>query len=176
MKMQRLSIPDSFGGHVIGAAKLRRDEKLILAGDIGGTNARFDLYAVSNPVAAPIAKKLAGEHRFGKEYRNRDFPSVVEIIQLFIAESECCDKNKLPVMPAGSVDDIRPPWPSTAAIAVAGAVVNNRVNFTNMNCAPPPPPLPLSVAHSHQDTCSNKCGPTCVQVLIFKTLARCTPI
>ena len=56
-------------------------QQLIISGDIGGTNARFDLYAVPVPVAAPSDGRTRDTHQFGKVYRNRDYKTIEQIFR-----------------------------------------------------------------------------------------------
>lgn len=87
----------------------------ILAGDIGGTNARLVLYEAAVDLDFGSLETLK-EHRIisQRNYKNDDFLSFSDVLCAFLA------------IPGNSDAPI-----STCCFAVAGPVQNNRINFTN---------------------------------------------
>ncbi len=87
----------------------------LLAGDIGGTNARLVSYEVPDDFDFSDLS-LLGKHRivFQWNYKNEDFPSFSDVLLTFLAE---------PL-------NVGPPF-DACCFAVAGPVVNNQINFTN---------------------------------------------
>lgn len=86
----------------------------LLAGDIGGTNARLVLYeAAAGTVASPTDFT---SHRVVAQmyYKNNEFESFTEVLCAFTA---------LPEVAGTPID--------AACLATAGPVSNNRINFTN---------------------------------------------
>jgi glucokinase len=87
-------------------------QHVILSGDIGGTNSRFEVFSVS-PIHNQIkGKPTPGKLIFSKKYQNEKFGSFLEVIETFLSEAQCA-------------------LPSVACLAVAGPVSNNRAVFTN---------------------------------------------
>lgn len=87
----------------------------LLAGDIGGTNARLVSY--SAPLDADFGDvKSLHQHSIilHKNYKNADFLSFSDVLAEFLAE---------PANAGGPFD--------ACCFAVAGPVVNNQINFTN---------------------------------------------
>ena len=87
---------------------------LVLAGDIGGTNSRFDLYEVDIIAANHLVKgsKPPGSLILSNKYKNTQFDNFDAIVDAFLKEAG-----------RGS--------PRVACLAVAGPTQNNRVEFTN---------------------------------------------
>ncbi len=83
---------------------------LLLVGDIGGTNTRLRLIEAPTTVKSFKAIKTIKE----KKYPSTDFPDLVPIVQQFLA----------------TVEDAKP---KGACLAIAGPVVNNTSNLTNLN-------------------------------------------
>jgi len=84
-----------------------------LAGDIGGTNTRLLLFESTRDELRPN-RECPGRLIASKQYVNREHPSLMEVVRLFLGEF-------------GGLD----PPPRTACLAVAGPVNQNRVVFTN---------------------------------------------
>lgn len=87
-------------------------KKIILAGDIGGTNTRLLLANINNqnakqPKLVEISKA---------KYKNKDFPKFEDIIKDFINQN-----NSIPI------DNIQ-----AACFAVAGPIINQKVKLTNL--------------------------------------------
>lgn len=87
----------------------------ILAGDIGGTNARLVLYEADTSLNFDDYKSLK-QHRIitQRNYKNNDFLSFSDVLCAFLA------------LPGNADAPIQ-----TCCFAVAGPVQNNRINFTN---------------------------------------------
>lgn len=83
---------------------------LLLVGDIGGTNTRLRLVEVTMTVKSFKAIKTIRE----KKYLSADFPDLVPIVQEFLAS-------------------IEETTPKAACFAIAGPVVNNTSNLTNLS-------------------------------------------
>eukprot|EP00935_MAST-01C_sp_MAST-1C-sp1_P002685 g2685.t1 len=93
-------------------ASSMQSSHVILAGDIGGTNSRFEVFAVS-PIQNQIkGKPTPGSLLFSKKYQNEKFGSFLEVIEKFLEEAGCA-------------------LPAVACLAVAGPVSDNRAVFTN---------------------------------------------
>lgn len=86
----------------------------LLAGDIGGTNARLVLYEA--PPGSVSAATDFTRHRVVAQmyYKNNEFQSFTEVLCAFTA---------LPEVAAARID--------AACLATAGPVADNRINFTN---------------------------------------------
>lgn len=87
-------------------------KKIILAGDIGGTNTRLLLAQINNhntkkPKLIEISKA---------KYKNKDFPKFEDIINEFINQN-----NAIPI------DSIK-----ASCFAVAGPIINQKVKLTNL--------------------------------------------
>jgi len=89
----------------------------ILSGDIGGTNARLDLYQINSKAATPLVNgvRTPGRLVYTQTYQNSDFKTFADAVHVFLKEAGLSDKNP----------------PITACIAVAGPVNNNSVLLTN---------------------------------------------
>jgi glucokinase len=83
---------------------------LLLVGDIGGTNTRLRLIEVATTVKSFKAIKTIRE----KKYPSTEFPDLVPIVQQFLTTVE-------------------ETTPKAACFAIAGPVVNNTSNLTNLN-------------------------------------------
>lgn len=114
---------------------------LLLAGDVGGTNARLVLYAVPPPplsqAASPspdLSHEATSSHVsiLHRTYKSADYPSFSSVISAFLLEASTTLPTLLQLMP-------RPPGErplplgglAAAAFAVAGPVEGGRINFTN---------------------------------------------
>lgn len=86
----------------------------LLAGDIGGTNARLVLYEAP-PGSVDVATDFV-RHRVVAQmyYKNNEFQSFTEVL---------CAFTSLPEVAAARID--------AACLATAGPVADNRINFTN---------------------------------------------
>lgn len=122
-------------------ARLPLFSTLLLAGDVGGTNARLVLYAVpppSSPQTAPSSPDPSHEATSShvsilhRTYKSADYPSFSSVISAFLLEASTALPTLLQLMP-------RPPGEhplplgglAAAAFAVAGPVEGGRINFTN---------------------------------------------
>jgi glucokinase len=85
---------------------MRESRGAFLAGDIGGTNARFLLAASTPPESSPPVER---------DLPVRDFPTFVDALRAFLA-----------AVPSGTRDAI-----DAACLAVAGPIEGNRVKLTN---------------------------------------------
>lgn len=83
---------------------------LVLVGDIGGTNTRLRLIEVATTVKSFKAIKTIRE----KKYPSTEFPDLVPIVQQFLTTLE-------------------ETTPKAACFAIAGPVVNNTSNLTNLS-------------------------------------------
>ena len=94
-----------------GAAAAPTNCHYMLGGDIGGTNSRFQLFAVPKGSASLANLKAGqaapGELVFEKKYENLDYETFPDVVKQFISDS----KAEAPV---------------TACLAVAGPVVSPR--------------------------------------------------
>ncbi|GAB0493273.1 hypothetical protein MMPV_004549 [Pyropia vietnamensis] len=112
---------------------------LLLAGDVGGTNARLVLYAVPPPSASAVAASDPSHEATSshvsilhRTYKSADYPSFSSVISAFLLEASTTLPSLLQLVP-------RPPGErplplgglSAAAFAVAGPVEGGRINFTN---------------------------------------------
>jgi len=79
--------------------------RMLLAGDIGGTNTRLGLFAAASPRPSPVEVRT---------YETGDFPTLESMLAAFLAE-------------AGAA----PASISGAAFGVAGPVVHGRAALTN---------------------------------------------
>src|SRR5579884_404149 len=86
-----------------GRTPLEERSAVILAGDIGGTNARLALFDRSGDDL---------HMRVQQDYHTKDYPSLEEVIRVFL------QKN------GGAVE--------AASFGVAGPVLNNKVTATNL--------------------------------------------
>ncbi|PXF40717.1 Glucokinase [Gracilariopsis chorda] len=88
----------------------------LLAGDIGGTNARLVLYEAPDSQAELANYKSITSHRVisQKYYKNNDFQSFTEVLCTFLS------------IPSHAELKIH-----SCCFAVAGPVADNRINFTN---------------------------------------------
>ncbi len=87
----------------------------ILAGDIGGTNARLVLYETDATSDFKDVKAFKNHHIVAqRNFKNDDFKSFSDVLLAFLAINGVSDK---PI--------------NTCCFAVAGPVINNRINFTN---------------------------------------------
>lgn len=88
----------------------------LLAGDIGGTNARLVLYDAPDDREALSDAKNILTHKVvsQKYYKNNDFQSFTEVLCSFIS---------LPGIQGTKIH--------TCCLAIAGPVADNRINFTN---------------------------------------------
>lgn len=91
----------------------------IIAGDIGGTNARFTLFEVSNE---NISRRRASEvdptldhARLYQAYRNDDYRFFADVLGAFLTDAREAGYAEI----------------TAACFAVAGPVRDNRINFTN---------------------------------------------
>jgi glucokinase len=96
---------------------------IVLAGDIGGTNARLALYEVG-PVDARAGGRPALEQVFEKTVPSKSSPSLDEIADAFLraAEGET----------SGKVARGSGPWIDGACFGIAGPIDNNRCHATNL--------------------------------------------
>lgn len=93
-------------------------EKLILSGDVGGTNTRFQLYQIhaSDPLLkkdVPMGSNAPGLLVHKETFRNADFSTFKEILEKFLANSGIEGR------------------PEAACLACAGPIFNNTVTLTN---------------------------------------------
>jgi len=104
---------------------------IILAGDVGGTNTRLNLYELNDALFASESQKkcssVPGELIYSKKYMNQDYETFLCILQDFLISS---NSNSL-----GNRNKIRPSL-HVGCIAVAGPVDNNVVELTNRNWPP----------------------------------------
>lgn len=121
-------------------ARLPLFSTLLLAGDVGGTNARLVLYAVPPPLPSAATASSDPSHEaisshvsiLHRTYKSADFPSFSSVISEFLLEASSTLPSLLQLMP-------RPPGErplplgglAAAAFAVAGPVEGERINFTN---------------------------------------------
>ncbi len=77
---------------------------MILAGDIGGTKSLLALYEAAGDVLRPVSEQM---------YRNADFPSLAAVLERFLAS-------------AGRAR------PRAACFAIAGPVIDGRVQMSNL--------------------------------------------
>ena len=102
--------------------RLGRGQKWALAADVGGTNTRLMLYAV-DPAAPIVERRTApGALVCEQKFRNIEFGSLLEIIELFLSELE-----------DGSAASPSHPVPAAACLAVAGVVFANSARLTNLD-------------------------------------------
>ena len=102
--------------------RLGRGQKWALAADVGGTNTRLMLYAV-DPTAPIVERRPApGALVCEQKFRNIEFSSLLEIIELFLSELE-----------DGSAASPSHPVPAAACLAVAGVVFANSARLTNLD-------------------------------------------
>lgn len=95
------------------------ESKIIVSADIGGTNSRFRLTEVSNIdefLSVPLADiaRYNGNQLHSNWYKNRNYNSFNEVLATFMEESKFTSK------------------PDIACFAVAGTVIDNSVQFTNL--------------------------------------------
>ena len=101
---------------------MKNDVQLMLCGDVGGTNSRFQLFGVdvssaTFSTALPSGCTAPGTLLHSQQYQNVDFSTFVDVVIAFLAE-------------AG-----QPVAPRVACIAVAGPVKGNAVHLTNRDWA-----------------------------------------
>ena len=85
-------------------------EKIILSGDVGGTNTRLMLASINTS-----SKKQALKEICKKKYKNKVFIKFEDIISDFIKESDT------------HIDNI-----DAACLAIAGPIINQKVKLTNL--------------------------------------------
>ncbi|GFR39807.1 hypothetical protein Agub_g297 [Astrephomene gubernaculifera] len=93
---------------VLVQARSKASEAVVLVGDIGGTNARLSAWRAD--LASPSASEL-----FAKTYPTADYDAFDHVVEEFLSEPS-----------------VRSSPPQAAALAIAGAVSNNRCNMTNV--------------------------------------------
>lgn len=99
--------------------ELDKEQKLVMAGDCGGTNTRLMLYAV-DPSQPILDKKPApGKLIMEVKYPNVLFKSLDKIIERFLKDECKCGTEH--------------PLPSVCVLAVAGVVADNTVRYTNLD-------------------------------------------
>lgn len=88
----------------------------LLAGDVGGTNARLVLYEAPSDATSLRDEKTMPSHKVLAQmyYKNNDFQSFTEVL---------CSFTSLPAVRDGKID--------CCCLAVAGPVSDNHINFTN---------------------------------------------
>jgi len=96
-----------------------KKQKLVMAGDCGGTNTRLMLYAVDP--SQPVLEKQPPPGKLIKEvkYPNVLFKGLDKIIDRFL-QDECKCGTELPL-------------PTVCVLAVAGVVADNTVRYTNLD-------------------------------------------
>lgn len=129
--------PATSGGG--GDSRLPVFSTLLLAGDVGGTNARLVLYAVPPPsssrAASPDPSHEATSSHVSilhRTYKSADYPSFSSVISAFLLEASTTLPTVLQLLPRPAGER---PLPlgglAAAAFAVAGPVEGGRINFTN---------------------------------------------
>jgi len=97
----------------------------MLAGDIGGTNARLTIYAIS---PEDLNEGHVSKEVYGKKYKVRDFSSLAAVLDQFLRDAE--RDRAISLKEYLQIKSRR--YPTTACFAVAGPVANNQVKFTNV--------------------------------------------
>jgi len=98
----------------------------MLAGDIGGTNARLAIYAAST---ANLSAGHVSTEVYTRKYKVRNFNSLAAVLAQFLKDAEkdrAISLNEYLQIKSRS-------YPTTACFAVAGPVANNEVDFTNID-------------------------------------------
>jgi len=101
------------------------EKYFMLAGDVGGTNARLAIYSVTpdNLTAGCVSSEV-----YGRKYKVRHFGSLAAVIGQFLKDAE--KDQAISLREYLQIKSRR--YPTTACIAVAGHVTNNQVKFTNV--------------------------------------------
>ncbi|CAH0476997.1 unnamed protein product [Peronospora belbahrii] len=89
---------------------------LILSGDCGGTNTRLSLWNIPKSAIWLKGNVIPGESIFAKKYLNEEYSSFDEVCRLFMNEA------------TQLIDDV----PEACVLACAGPILNNTVDFTNV--------------------------------------------
>ncbi|NJO10695.1 MAG: glucokinase [Leptolyngbyaceae cyanobacterium SL_1_1] len=91
----------------------------LLAGDIGGTKTMLRLVATDTAWAAnPKSSKQAVSSLYENRYASSDFPDLVPMVNQFLQEAAAATDSQ--------------PAPAAACFAIAGPVVNNTSDLTNL--------------------------------------------
>lgn len=88
---------------------------LIISGDCGGTNTRLSLWLIPKGSVAFKGSVAPGEITFAKKYHNENYSCFSEVCHLFMKEAKL--RERLPV---------------ACVLACAGPILNNTVEFTNI--------------------------------------------
>eukprot|EP00899_Mesostigma_viride_P017358 jgi/Mesvir1/25623/Mv01847-RA.1 len=96
---------------------------LILSGDVGGTNSRFQLWEVEPGATAKLGVTAPGREVFKREYQNENFARFEDVVVAFLRDAQ--KEIGLPGITSAEGG------PQVACFAVAGPVDANRVAFTN---------------------------------------------
>ncbi|KAG3129394.1 hypothetical protein PC128_g26870, partial [Phytophthora cactorum] len=91
------------------------DYSLIISGDCGGTNTRLSLWKIPNGATQLKGNIAPGDAIFAKKYLNEDHSSFNEVCHLFMNEAKLTDQV-----------------PEACVLACAGPILNNTVDFTNV--------------------------------------------
>ncbi|KUF92011.1 Serine/threonine-protein phosphatase [Phytophthora nicotianae] len=91
------------------------DYSLIISGDCGGTNTRLSLWKIPNGATQLKGNIAPGDAIFAKKYLNEDHASFNEVCHLFMNEAKLTDHV-----------------PEACVLACAGPILNNTVDFTNV--------------------------------------------
>eukprot|EP00746_Dinoflagellata_sp_MGD_P123498 gnl/MRDRNA2_/MRDRNA2_58139_c0_seq1.p1 gnl/MRDRNA2_/MRDRNA2_58139_c0~~gnl/MRDRNA2_/MRDRNA2_58139_c0_seq1.p1 ORF type:complete len:528 (-),score=103.79 gnl/MRDRNA2_/MRDRNA2_58139_c0_seq1:110-1693(-) len=95
--------------------------KVVLAGDIGGTNSRFKLYRVMISEEIKERQRAPGECIYENEYRNERYSSLLLVMKQFFLDAS---KNAV----GGGFRT-----PTAAVLGVAGVVTANQARLTNID-------------------------------------------
>ncbi|KAL3660389.1 hypothetical protein V7S43_014542 [Phytophthora oleae] len=88
---------------------------LIISGDCGGTNTRLSLWKIPNGATQLKGNIAPGDAIFAKKYLNEEHSSFNEVCHLFMNEAKLTDQV-----------------PEACVLACAGPILNNTVDFTNV--------------------------------------------
>eukprot|EP00670_Eutreptiella_braarudii_P028854 CAMPEP_0174371432 /NCGR_PEP_ID=MMETSP0811_2-20130205/99748_1 /TAXON_ID=73025 ORGANISM="Eutreptiella gymnastica-like, Strain CCMP1594" /NCGR_SAMPLE_ID=MMETSP0811_2 /ASSEMBLY_ACC=CAM_ASM_000667 /LENGTH=161 /DNA_ID=CAMNT_0015517799 /DNA_START=15 /DNA_END=497 /DNA_ORIENTATION=- len=97
--------------------------RVVMSGDVGGTNSRLKMFKVDQNAEIKKRERAPGTLIFESKYANIEFKSLAEVVEKFIKDADAAAKT--------NGTDIQ--RPTSACFAVAGVVQANQCRLTNID-------------------------------------------